>query len=136
MVRMDHYRNACEHSRDSTERSGFRRMSMNHLRTLFPKKPEQTPESLQIGERTDRPSHLRNVSDLHAALLGVIGHIPFFFFDEPGNEPRAPRPLVEGGSQVRDVHGRAAHVEAGNDTVDENRLERRRDHSTAWAALV
>ncbi len=39
---------------------------------------------------------------------------------------RAPRPLVEGGSQVRDVHGRAAHVEAGNDTVDEDRLRRRR----------
>ena len=86
-----------KHSGDATERAGFAGMGVNHSWALSPEQSVQSPQRLQVGERTDGARHCRNVGDLHAALFGVVGHVAFLCFDLSGNEPSAPRPVIEGG---------------------------------------
>ncbi len=121
VVGVDPDGHAGQERRQTAQRPGLGGVGVDHRGPLPAEPAPEAPEGRQVGQGPDRPVEARQERDGHAPLPGVVRHVPLVLGDLAGQETGAPGPpVVHGAGQVHHVHGRSAHVQAGDDAVDED----------------
>jgi hypothetical protein len=101
--------------------AGFGRVGVDDGRPITAKEPEKEPEDLQVIQGADQAREGREMGKLHPPPPGGVAHFPLIPPKCPGDEPRAELPIrIQPRGQVHNMHRRPAHIQPGDDPVDED----------------